>query len=207
MNHPSNHPEDNRVIQRVLNLLLALLKGRKEREQSWFPISSSVVAAAQEKFQAGRSSEAVQANQTSVQMAISAEPTESNISPLTSNESIESGTLSARILAALAWLWLVVALPFAAVLSVGLLVLWNVVTFSTLTEDNSILGHGPLPHELHERFLALWFMAGFVWLIVLISATVQRSSFRMAVSLAALIVCFLAWLINAAGWAECIAAC
>ena len=109
------------MIQRVLNQLLAmfvclaemrLFKERKEREQSWFPISSSVVAAAQEKFQAGRSSEAVQADQTSVQRAISAEPTESNISPLASNDSIDSGTLYARILAALAWLWLVVALPF-----------------------------------------------------------------------------------------------
>jgi hypothetical protein len=86
--------------------------GRKEREQSWFPISSSVVAAAREKSQTGRAIEAVQANQTSVQRAISAELTESNISPLTSNVSIESGTLYARMLAALAWLWFIVALPF-----------------------------------------------------------------------------------------------
>lgn len=121
MNHPGDHPQDNRVIQRVLNQLLAmfvclagmrLLKGRKEREQSWFPISSTVVAAAKEKFQAGRSSKAVQADQTSVQRTISAEPTESNIDLLTFHDSIESGTLFASILAALAWLWLVVALPF-----------------------------------------------------------------------------------------------
>jgi hypothetical protein len=95
----------------------------------------------------------------------------------------------------------------AAVLSIGLLALWNTVTFATLTEDNSILGHGPLPHTLHERFLILWFMAGVVWLTVLISALVQRSSFRIAVSLAAWLVCVLAWLVNAAGWVECISSC
>jgi hypothetical protein len=94
----------------------------------------------------------------------------------------------------------------AFVLSVGLLAFWNAVSFTTLTEDNNVLGRGPLPHELHQGFLFLWFVAGVVWLIGLIEAMRQRAWFRMAVSLVALVVFVLAWLINAVGWVQCISA-
>ena len=43
----------------------------------------------------------------------------------------------------------------ALVLSVGLVALWNAVSFATLAKDNSVVSRGPLPHTLHERFLIL----------------------------------------------------
>jgi hypothetical protein len=94
----------------------------------------------------------------------------------------------------------------ALVLSVGLVAVWNALTFATLTKDNSVMGRGPHPHTLHERFLILWFIVGVVWLIALISAIRERAWFRMAVSLTALVVCVLAWVINAIGWVQCVSA-
>ena len=99
-----------------------------------------------------------------------------------------------------------VGLLLAVALSVGLLALWNAVTFATLTEDNSVLGRGPLPHTLYERFLFLWFMVGVVWLIALSFAIRKRAWFSIAVSLTALVVCVLAWVINAIGWVQCVSA-
>jgi hypothetical protein len=74
-------------------------------------------------------------------------------------------------------------------LSVGPLAVWNLVTFATLSEENSVLDSGPLPHQLHERFLFLWAALGVAWGIVLASAAAQRIRFRAAVALAALIRC------------------
>jgi hypothetical protein len=86
----------------------------------------------------------------------------------------------------------------ALILSVGLVALWNAVSFATLTKDN--------PHTIHERFLILWFMVGVVWLIALSFAIRKRAWFSIAVSLTALVVCVLAWVINAIGWVQCVSA-
>ena len=86
-----------------------------------------------------------------------------------------------------------------AVLSAGLLALWNVVALATLT-----VGRGPLPHTVHERFLVLWLVLGVVWLVVFISAMIQWNSFRILVSLVTLFACVFAWLMNLAGWVLCI---
>ena len=94
----------------------------------------------------------------------------------------------------------------AVVFSVGLVALWNALTFATLTKDNSVAGRASLPFTLHERFLILWFMVGVVWLILLISAIRERDWFRIAVSLTALVVCVLAWVLNAIGWVRCVCA-
>src|SRR5215472_12065943 len=88
----------------------------------------------------------------------------------------------------------------ALLFSAGLVALWNAFTFATLSKDNSVAGRASLPFTLYERFLILWFMVGVVWLILLIAALRERDGFRMAVALTALVVCVLAWVINAIGW-------
>jgi hypothetical protein len=92
----------------------------------------------------------------------------------------------------------------ALVLCVGVVALWNAVSFTTLTKDISALSRDPI--TLHERFLIIWFMVGVVWLIALSFAIWKRAWFRIAVSLTALVLCVLAWVINAIGWVQCVSA-
>lgn len=153
MSHPDRRLQDNRAIQRGLNLLFAMfaclsgsavltrerdwrymlimvspylalfvcllclaalarLKRRKERERSWLLLSTAVMATAQEKFQLGRSSEALQVDKSGVQMTIPTELTQNRIDPLVPYESMESDSSYGLILAGLSWLWLLTALPF-----------------------------------------------------------------------------------------------
>lgn len=91
-----------------------------------------------------------------------------------------------------------------AVFTVGLLAAWNASTFAALTAENSVLGRGPLPHQLHERFLLLWAVLGIAWLVVLAFAVARRSWIQVAVALGALGGCVVAWFINASGWVSCI---
>jgi hypothetical protein len=87
-------------------------KSRKEHERLSLPLSAAVVAAAQEKFNAVRGSECVQLDNSDLQSFITPEPTETNVASVVPSESLAGINLYARLLALMAWLWLLAALPF-----------------------------------------------------------------------------------------------
>src|SRR5262245_1378965 len=66
---------------------------------------------------------------------------------------------------------------WSALLSVGLFTAWHFVTFVIMlmfTEHYSILGTGPLPHTVLERFLLGWAVLASVWFLGLLAALVTR---------------------------------
>jgi hypothetical protein len=91
---------------------LGWLNRRKEHKRSSMPLTAAIVAAAQEKFNAVQSSKGVQADNSGVQRAILNEPMEDNVPSVALNESMDRDALYAMVLAAMAWLWLLAALPF-----------------------------------------------------------------------------------------------
>lgn len=122
----------------LLLMRKAWLKRRREREQSAFPFSEAVLAAAQEKFNAARSSESVKASASDIRATIPNNPGEDQYSPDGANESIVGNTSYAMLLALMAWLWFLAALPFltdaacqifvAAILAI----LWMILAFTWL---------------------------------------------------------------------------
>ncbi len=127
----------------LLVFLLCLIamvwfRRRKVRQRLSIPLSEAVVATAQEKFNAARSSERVQPDISGVRSEITTEPTENKAASTVPSESMEGATLYAKLLAVFACLWLLVALPFVTdaacplFATLGLAIHWLILAFAWL---------------------------------------------------------------------------